>query len=119
MLVPTDLVGVDETTARRIIVAARSIAPGIDSVQDGSEDHKNVIAILQGVALEVLARGSRQIHSQKVGPASITYALVRSSFDADDRAGLELLAGSSPTSASPVGVFPKERPAGRLWTETY
>lgn len=119
MIVPDDFPDVDESTARRIIVAARAIAPGIEELEDGSEPHKDAIAILTGVAREVLARGSRQIHSQRVGPASITYALVQSSFTDDDRAGLRLLTNASAPSTSPIGAFPLERPIGRMWPETY
>lgn len=114
---PDDLAGVDESLARRIISVARSIAPCLDSLTGDARD--DAIAILKAVAAEVKSRGSRQVVSQHVGPATVTYD-VGSAFTSDDRAALRDLCSTSPAvGGHPTGSFPKERPVGRVWPETY
>lgn len=115
---PHDLGG-DEDAARRILALARSIAPCIDSFGDGSEEKKDAVAILKGVATAVAARGARHVRSEAVGTARVTYE-VGSAFTDDDRDSLRALCGaSSGRGDTPAGSFPKERPIGRVWPETY
>lgn len=115
---PEDIGG-DPDAARRIIVLARSIAPCIDSFADNSEEKKDAVAILKGVATEAAARGARHVRSEAVGTARVTYE-VGSAFTDDDRDSLRALCGaSSGHSDTPAGSFPKERPIGRVWPETY
>lgn len=116
MITPNHL-GVDEDLARRIIVLARSIAPCIDSFAEDSEDFKNAAAILRGVAAEVMARGSRSVQSQRVGPAQVTYVVTGSSFSDDDRAALRALCASATLPGLPVGSFPESGTVGRVWPE--
>lgn len=118
MITPEDIPGVAEDVARRIIVAARSIAPCIDSFADESEDKKNAIAILRGVAREAPAPGSRRVRSQRIGPAAVDY------WDAEtwlpqDRSDLRSLCTSTVVPGLPRGSFPLERPVARLWPERY
>jgi hypothetical protein len=112
---------IDEAIARRLLIVARSIAPGL-SVLDG-EAKNDAIAILQGIAEEAAARGPRFISSQSVGPASVSYSAVRSWFSDDERAALRaLVAGASGAAAPglPVGNFPKPNTTiGRIWPEDY
>lgn len=105
MISAPDLEGVDETLARRIIAMARSIAPGLDSLEDDPRD--DAIAILLGVAETATARGSLLIKQQVMGPARVTYTEAASWFSDDDRAALRALveANSAPTFG-PIGSFP-------------
>ena len=117
-ITPADIGG-DETIARRVLVLARDIAPCIDTFAKDSEEWKNAVAILSIVASEAKVRGARSVRSQKVGTASVTYE-VGSAFTDDDRDALRALcAAVKSTGSTPAGSFPKERPAGRVWPETY
>jgi len=115
---PDDIPGVEEDVARRIIVAALSIAPCIDSFADESEEKKNALAILRGVAKEAPEPGARRVRGQRVGSASVDY------WDAEtwlpqDRADLRSLCAASATMGLSRGSFPTERPISRLWPEAY
>ena len=116
MITPADISGVDEDVARRIIVAARSIAPCIDSFADDSEEKKNALAILRGVAQEVPAPGSRRVRAQRIGSASVDY------WDAttwlqEDRDSLRSLCAVASSAGLPLGSFPEARPIDRIWRE--
>lgn len=116
MLHPSFLNGVDEQLAWRLITLARSIAPGIDTVE--GDDFDAVIAILQGVATEATSRGSRFIASQRVGTASVNYWPDVSWFSEDDKASLRSLAKSGAGTTGPVGSFPApSRVISHLWPE--
>ena len=117
MITPDEL-GVDEDVARRILVAARSIAPCIDSFEDESEQKKNALAILRGVAAEAPAAGSRRVKDQSIGSARVAYWDAET-WSAQDRAGLRSLCTASAPTGLPRGSFPLERPVSRLWPETY
>lgn len=123
MIAPQDLTGVDVTLARRILSVARSIAPCLDSLVDGPGDDdpkpkSDAIAILQGVAGEAKARGSRLVGAQRIGPAAVTYRDVSSWFSPDDRDGLRALCAVVSSAGHPVGTFPKATTAfGRIWPE--
>lgn len=117
MITPEEI-GVGEDVARRILVAARSIAPCIDSFADDSEEKKNALAVLRGVAEEVPAKGSRRARAQRIGPASVDY-WDANTWHAEDRALLRSLCSAATPLGLPRGSFPKERPISRLWTETY
>lgn len=116
MITPEDLPGVDENVARRLLVAARSIAPCIDSFGDDSEEKKNAIAVLLGVLADAPAVGSRRVRSQRIGSASVDYWNA-DTWLAEDRAALRSLCASAGRGGLPVGSFPADRPIGRLWPE--
>jgi hypothetical protein len=121
---PSDLTGVEETLARRVIIYARSIAPCLDSLVDveGDENPKprsDAIAILVGVAAEVPRPGARRVKRERIGPADAEYFQVSSAFTDDDRAGLRALCSASEsTGGLPVGSFPKSaRVITSMWPE--
>lgn len=116
MITPDDIPDVTEDVARRIIVAARFIAPCIDSFPDDSEQRKDAIAILRGVAQEVPAPGSRRVRSQRIGSAAVDY------WDAttwlpEDRESLRSLCSAARTAGQPIGSFPESLPLRHLWPE--
>lgn len=116
-ITPADIGG-DDDLARRILVRARSIAPCIDSFADDSEEQKDAIAILKGVASEAAARGARFVRRQSVGPASVDYGPASSWFHADDISALRALCALSGGGALPVGSFPKpSEQITRMWPE--
>lgn len=116
MITPANLGG-DEDLARRVIVLARSIAPCIDSFDSSSEEFKNTVAILRGVVAEIIARGSRGVQSERIGPSTVTYVVNRSSFSDDDRAALRSLCNATPRPGLPLGSFPPAGVVGRVWPE--
>lgn len=118
MITPEDFPGVAEDVARRIIVAARSIAPCIDSFADESENKKNALAILRGVAAEAPAPGARRVRDQAIGSARVSYWDAKT-WSEDDRRDLRSLCSAQVPTGAPRGSFPKERPVSRLWPETY
>ncbi|MEX8031684.1 hypothetical protein AB6V29_01465 [Microbacterium sp. 20-116] len=118
MITPEDFPGVDEDAARRIIVAARSIAPCIDVFPDESEEKKNALAILRGVAAEAPAAGSRRVRAQRIGSASVDY-WDANTWRAEDRAALRSLCPAATASGAPRGSFPTDRPLAKLWPEHY
>lgn len=97
---------------------ARSIAPCIFAFAEGSDEHKDALAILTRVYAESGDRGSRNVKSERVGPGAVEW-IVRSAFDGDPRIALSALCGCAPAGNAPVGRFPTERPVSRLWPETY
>lgn len=118
MITPEDFPGVDEDAARRIIVAARSIAPCIDSFEDDTEEKKNALAILRGVAAEAPAPGFRRVRSESAGSVRVDYWDTRT-WNAQDRDDLRSLCTGPKPSGAPRGSFPLERPISQLWPEKY
>lgn len=118
MITPSDFPGVDEDVARRIIVAARSIAPCIDSFEDETENKRNALAILRGVANEAPAPGARRVRSQAIGSARVDYWDAET-WSTQDRRDLRSLCTAPAPTGAPRGSFPRERPVSRLWPETY
>jgi hypothetical protein len=116
MFTPEDLTGVDENVARRIIVAARSIAPCIDSFADGSEEKKNAIAILLGVAGDLPTSGSRRVKSQRIGSAAVEYWNANTWLE-EDRDALRSLCPSATSLGLPRGSFPKVSVISNTWPE--
>jgi hypothetical protein len=113
MIAPSDLSG-DPDTARRLIAAARSIAPCLDSLT--GEPRLDAIAILKGVLAEVPAAGTGRMRSQSRNGTSVTWADFTSAFTADDRSSLRALCSTSAASAgTPVGHFPVSTVACRIW----
>lgn len=110
MIAPDDLAPVETSLATRIIAIARSIAPGLDDLEDiadGAPLRTEAIAILVGVAGGVGPRGSLQIKQQVMGPARVTYTDSASWFSDDDRAALRaLVAASVAPPFGPLGSFP-------------
>lgn len=120
MITHTDLTGVDEDLARRVLVLARSIAPCIDAFTAASEEGKNAIAILKGVIAEIPAAGSRRTKSMSRNGTSITLADIGSAFDDDSRAALRTLCSAATPSGLPVGSFPTpDYTVASQWPETY
>lgn len=116
MITPTDIPGVEEDVARRIIVAARSIAPCIDSFPDESEEKKNAIAILRGVAAEVPTAGSRRVRAQRIGSASVDYWNA-DTWMPEDRSALRSMCSAAPAAGGPLGSFPPAGIIGGVWPE--
>lgn len=118
MIEASDLPGVPEDLALRVIgFATRAIAPGVDELPEG-RDRKTAVAILRGIAQEAAGRGSRMVKAQRVGTASVDYGSADSWFSADDRAALRAL-GGAPDTTGPVGHFPRPGLVGQLWPEQY
>lgn len=109
-----DLAGVDANVASRLISEARSIAPGIDSLEGAARDE--AIELLLGVAAEVPAAGTRRIRSQSRNGTSVTWAGDGSVFSAGERAALRALcaAGSLPPG-SPAFSFPPSTITQGIW----
>ncbi|PPF64544.1 hypothetical protein C5E11_03895 [Clavibacter michiganensis] len=115
MITADDLTGVDELTAHRILAVAHTIAPCLDTL-DG-EPKSRAIAVLRGVAADVLPRGSRRVKSQRIGPASVEYFDAASWFSTDDRAALRGLCQSASAGNTPIGQFPRPGILKNLWPE--
>jgi hypothetical protein len=120
MSISPDNLGVsDVQLARRVIVHARmTIAPCLDSLTD--EPREDAIAILAGVAKEAMARGARDVTSQRVGTASVSYGSASSWFTDDDKAALRALCAPASTAdgSHPIGRFPLPARAYRhVWPE--
>lgn len=112
----TDITGVDADLARRVLALARTIVPCLDSLVDEPRD--TAIAILKSVALDGVARGSRQIASQRTGLSSVTYVVNASWFSSDDRSSLRGLCGAASEAAgTPIGSFPTGRFVAGIWPE--
>jgi hypothetical protein len=111
-----DFPDLDEDVARRLIVAARSIAPCIDSFAQDSEEQKNAIAIMRGVLED--SPEDRRVKTQRIGSAAVEY-WNPATWLPEDRASLRSLCTGSQGLGLPRGSFPKERPISRLWRETY
>lgn len=99
----------DALLARRVLAHARVIAPCLQNLAD--DDREDAIAILQGVAREAMARGTRSVVSQSVGTARVSYGSATTWFTDDDRDALRVLcpavAASVASAGHPVGRFPK------------
>lgn len=124
MIVPNDIitgdggVPVDEDTARRIIAVARSIASRIDEIPDGTEDHKQAIAILRGVARELPAPGEARLKSMSRNGTAVQIDTVRDAFSREDRRALIALCETLGVKArGPIGSFPPAGVVSRLWPE--
>lgn len=117
-LSPDQLHGIDADVARRVLAYARTIAPCLDSLVD--EPRADAIAILKGVARELISRGSRHTSSQSIGPARVTYFDAASCFTADDRVALRALCDAATSGTGPVGSFPApSKTIAGLWPEQY
>ncbi|WP_104084244.1 hypothetical protein [Cryobacterium sp. Y11] len=106
----------DEDLARRILVRARSIAPGLSSIPDDDERKLDAIAILKGVVAEVPAPGARRVKSRGRNGTSISYNDPGGAFSDDDIMSLRSLCDVA-SAGLPVGSFPKARAFGREWAE--
>lgn len=116
MIQPSDLEGVPETTARRVLATARSIAPCIATIE--GEPRLDAIAILQALAADGISRGSRHVRSQRVGPAGVEYRDVGSWFSEDDKSALRALCSITGSPRDPSGSFPAaSRTVSELWPE--
>lgn len=112
----------DEDLVRRVLLRARTIAPCIFSLPEGSEERKDALAILRSVAARasaIEAQGVGVVASQGRNGTSISFRDIKSAFWEEDVEGLRSLCGaaSATTQALPRGSFPKERPASQLWPE--
>ena len=113
MIEPFDI-SQDENLARRILVRARSIAPGLDSIE--GEPRFDAIAILKNVVAEVPPPGAGRVKSRGRNGTTISYNDPRGAFTDDDIASLRSLVGAS-SGGLPVGSFPEARAFGREWAE--
>jgi hypothetical protein len=106
----------DEDLARRILVRARSIAPGIDLIPDDDDRKLDAIAILKGVIAEIPAPGAGRVKSRGRNGTTISYNDPRGAFTDDDMASLRSLVAALPAGL-PIGSFPEARAFGREWAE--
>jgi hypothetical protein len=112
----TDLPGLDETTARRILIVARGIAPCLDAL--AGEARTDAIAIIQGAAAELPKPGERRIRTMTRNGTSVAMDPYESAFGKEERAGLRALCGSAASAAgAPVGVFPTAGVVTEMWPE--
>lgn len=115
MITYSNLTGIDENTARRVLVAARDIAPGVDLLE--GEPAKDAAAILIAVAREAIVRGNRHVSSQGVGTARVGYFDMQAAFTAEDRSSLRSLVRKPSSGGHPVGSFPTARPFKGVWPD--
>jgi hypothetical protein len=118
MVSAADLSGIEEQLALRVFAGARSIAPCIASIDPLSDEGREVLALLRGIAADadMLAPGDRLVASEKSGTQSVTYST--SWYSVDDRTVLRsYCTGSASTSGGSIGVFPTARPIVKLWPE--
>jgi hypothetical protein len=114
----TDLPGIDEALARRVIAVARSIAPCLDSLE--GEAKQDAIAILGSLASEARVRGPRGVKAQRTASSSVDYSSVDTWFSEDDRGALRALcaaATAAATTGGPIGQFPKPGIVAKMWPE--
>lgn len=109
-------IGNDEDRARRVLVRARDLAPGIELLDPESEDGKNAIAILKGVLAELPASGSRRTRSMSRNGSSISLD-VGSAFTDDDIASLRALCRRPVVPGLPMGSFPEAGIVAAMWPE--
>jgi hypothetical protein len=116
-MTPDDLDGIDPDLARRVIAAARSIAPGITSLT--GEDRLSAIAILKAVAKIGMGRADLGVANQRTADSSVGYRDVGTWFSDMDRDGLRVLvADASASTRGPIGSFPQpSRIMRRLFPE--
>lgn len=82
----SDITGVDPTVALRLLAVARSIAPCLDSLT--GDDAMTAVAIIQGVAAELPAPGSRTCPlTQSRNGTSIGFDAFASAWTAEGRGG--------------------------------
>ena len=118
MIAPHEL-STDEDLARRVLVRARSLAPGLDELPEGSERHLDAVAILKNVVAEVPPPGAARVKSKGRNGTTISYNDPRGAFTDDDIASLRSLVAAAPAESAglPVGSFPTARAFGREWAE--
>lgn len=117
MILPNEISD-DENLARRILVRARSIAPGINNIPDDDDRRLDLIAILKGVVAEVPSPGAGRVRSRSRNGTSITYNDVGGAFSEDAIASLRSLVAASPAGL-PIGSFPEAHAFNREWPEVY
>lgn len=110
-------ISTDEDLGRRVLVRARIIAPCLDSLEEGSEEMLDAIAVLKGVIAELPAPGSKNTTSLSRNGSSMSFRTIDAAFDADARASLRSLCGLSAAPGLPMGSFPVESAIGRVWPE--
>jgi hypothetical protein len=113
MIGPSDLPGLDEAVARRLIATARSIAPCLDTLVD--EPREDAIAILLGVAAELPAPGTGRMKSQSRNGTSVAWSDFSTAFTADYRSALRALCSAIGATGAPVGSFPESAMACDIW----
>ena len=109
-------ISTDEDLGRRILVRARSIAPGLEGIPEGSERHLDAVAILKNVVAEVPPPGADRVRSRGRNGTTISYNDPRGAFSEDDIASLRSLVGSASVGL-PIGSFPEARPFRHEWAE--
>ena len=115
MIEPQEL-STDEDLARRVLVRARSLAPGLDDIPEDSGRQLDAIAILKNVVASVPSPGADRVRSRGRNGTTISYNDPRGAFSEDDIASLRSLVDSA-SVGSPVGSFPSARPFRYEWAE--
>lgn len=119
MLTINDFPGLDETIAHRVLAYAFAHAPGLEQLEKGSDKHVRAVAILSGVAQQVVARGSGDLSFQSVGNASVKYAAVGGFFTEEDKLALRALVQDAGAGLSGLsrGRFPQPGALRRMGWE--
>lgn len=114
----SDITGVEISTARRVMAAARGIAPSIDALPH-SPAMDEAVAILQAVAAELPKPGQRRVRSQSRNGTAVSLDPFESAFTAEERAALRSLCGDPPLAqySAPVGTFPEAGLVESVWPE--
>jgi hypothetical protein len=107
----------DEDLGRRILVRARFIAPGLNSIPDEDDRRNDAISILKGVVAEVPPPGSRRVASRSRNGTSMSYRDIGGAFSDDDEANLRSLCEVASAGHTPIGSFPEARAFGNEWRE--
>lgn len=118
-ITPDDLDPIDEDLARRVLIRARAIAPGILTVAAESELKKDAVAILKAVARRAGEVGSGAVSSKGRNGTTISFRDIKSAFALDDINGLrDIFAGPEVARHGlPRGSFPIARPLEHVWPE--
>lgn len=110
--------GVEESTARRVLAYALTIAPCLATVTE-EEPRETALSILTPIARDIeAAPGFRLARSQSVGSARVDYRDVAALFTQQDKDALRALCNQVSASGLPQGSFPLPSKAlSRMWPE--
>lgn len=106
----------DEELGRRVLAYARTIAPCLGSLDPDTEQGKDAIALLKGVAKAVPDGDMSRVRSMSRNGTSMSFD-VASAFSTDDRAALRHLCAGSGAGVGPIGSFPKGGHVSKVWPE--
>jgi hypothetical protein len=106
----------DEDLGRRVLAYARTIAPCLAALDAETDQGKDAIALLKGVAQAVPDPDMSRVRSMSRNGTSMSFD-VSSAFSPDDRIALRQLCSASGAAVGPVGSFPKGGHIAKVWPE--